>query len=311
MRLALALLARSPALAAATEPPVPLEVALDMARWEAAGRVLLDGPPGCVEVRGEARVDMRLYQPGGWLGPGETRRLQTGGPFEGRLEDGRWTRLITSWEQPEGEALFHDQDDGDELDSELFLVVGRTGDFTDRGKPPPPEGEGDGEVEGEVSISVGGDGTQVAVAEGGGQALGIIDQIIDDLDADVDLSYSGWDPDRQAVILHQVVPMKGTGGDVFQVVTEFPGGGPPTRLEATFPPRARVEAEGMPFKVTVLNGQLHVRGLQTELGVVPLEEGGSVVVGLLGWTVGIDQHVRYTAVRRCPLESTEDAAPEL
>lgn len=278
---------------AAAAPPLPLEEALDMARWEAAARLLLDGPAGCVEVRGEARVDLALFQPGGWLGPGETRRMRTGGPFEGRLEDGRWTRLRTDWADPEGEALF-DGDDGDELDTELFLVVGRTGDFTDRGKPPQAEGAG------EVSISVSNEGTQVAVAEGGSQALGIIDQIIDDLDADVDLSYSGWDPDREAVVLHQVVPMKGQGGEVFQVVTVFPGGGAPSRLDATFPPRARIAAEDMPVKLTVLNGQLHVRGQETALGVVPLEEGGSVVVGVLGWTVGIDQHVRYTAVRRCP-----------
>jgi hypothetical protein len=57
--------------------------------------------------------------------------------------------------------------------------------------------------------------------------------------------------------------------------------------------------DGM-VSATVLNGQLHLVGQTTELGTLPSVESLSVVVGAFGFTLGVEQEIRYTRVRPCP-----------
>ncbi len=267
-----------------------------MGRWEDASRVLIDGPGGCIQVRGSVDMTLAIYRPGGWMGPGETTKIPAKGSFEGTLKDGAWTRLVTDFQERAetgGKA--------DEFEFDRFHpVIGRITPQTDRGEPPEEPEESDGD---EVSISIGGDGTQVAVDQGSSEAMNILDEIMDQVESDVNLSYSGWDASTESVVLHQVVPMEERGDAIYQVVTLFPNGGPPTRLDAVFPKRWRMPIDDSPVKVTLMNGQLHIRGTATELGVIPTEEGASIVAGVLGFTFGFDQHIRYTSVRQCPDEA--------
>jgi len=267
-------------MALAAEAPVTTEEAMDNLRWEAASRHLIDGPPRCLELQGRAEVDVALFRPGGWLGPGETRRLTARATFTGTLDHGVWTHLAATWEESEDEDVI--------TLSQLNPLVGR------------PAALASGvEVESSVSLEVSDEGSELAVTQGAAQALGLLDQIIADIDPDITLAHSGWDPELQAVVLDQVVPLRERGKDTFAIRTRFPDGGPPMSVDATLPPRLRFDVDDLPVKIRLLNAQLHLRGATTALGVVPREEGVSAVVGLLGFTVGLAQQIQYTAVRPC------------
>lgn len=289
---ALALLLLSPVLAApALDPLTGLPAGLtpaaleDSAPWEQRARVLIDGPKTCVQLQGRVEVAASLFTPGGWLGRGERRDLRTGGSFDGTLDHGTWTSLTTTWEAAEGE-------DAIKLDRP-HPIVGRL-------PPPPEDGEG-----GSISISAGGESTQVAVASGSEEALGLLDQVIADIDPAVTTAYVTWEADAGAVVLHQLVPLDGREGDL-EVEVAFPMGGAPTRLDAVFPRRVRV-GEGL-ITGTVLDAQLHLRGQETALGLLPGEEGVSLVLGVLGFTVGWEQRISYQRARPCPAPSPSPTA---
>ena len=272
-----------------TPPAAVTEAALeDLGAWEARGRQLLDGPPGCVEFAGSVRFSVALFRPGGWFGPGERKDMVLDGHFQGRLDHGTWTGMALTWSDPVEGA--------DTLDLDrLHPIVGRL---------PPEEGaengagDGaeDGAAKGSVSVGVDGSGTTVAVAQGSEQALGMLDQIIQDIDPAVTTGYATWDGDRRAVVSTQLVPLDGRQGDL-ELSVLFPEGGAPTALDAIFP--ARVHGGKGPLSFTLIDAQLHVRGQPSALGVLPVEEGVSAVLGVLGFTLGIDQHIRYERARAC------------
>lgn len=257
--------------------PADLE---DPLPWEQRARALLDGPDACIQVQGRVEATAALFTPGGWLGPGERHDLRAAGTFQGTLDHGTWTTLDTTWEPGT-------------LEDELKLdrphpIVGRL--------PPRPEDEEDA-AGGSVSISAGGQGTDVAVASGGEEALGLLDQLVADIDPAVTTAYVSWEADRGVVLLRQFVPLQGRQGDL-EVLVSFPGGGPPTGLDAVFPPRIHV-SEGL-LRATILDAQLHLRGKVTPLGVLPGEEGVSLVLGFMGFTVGWEQRISYERARPCP-----------
>jgi len=266
----------------APPPAVTPAVLDDVGRWEQAARVLLDGPPGCVEVQGTATFQVAFFSPGGWLGPGERRDLVSKGHFEGRLQGGTWTALRTTWDPVEdGDALHIDQ---------VHPIVGKVQPAADAPAPDPPG-------KGSVSISSSGSGTSIDVAGGSEGALGLLDQIMHDIDPAVTTAYASWEGERRSVVLHQLVPLEHDGGDL-EVQVSFPEGGPPLSLDAVFPPRVRA-GDGL-VKMRVLDAQLHLRSRNTELGVLPGEEGASMVVGVLGYTLGVDQRLSYDRARACP-----------
>lgn len=248
----------------------------DARAWEQRSRALLEGPPGCVELRGQVEVRVVLFRPGGWLSKGEKSELKTAGSFQGRLEAGTWTRLETTWD------LDEKQKDRLNLDRLRPIV----------GKLPADEKERGG-----VAVSQRDGGTEVDISGQSAEAVGMLDKIIAEIDPEVTTAWSLWDEAEGAVVLEQQVPLS-RGQDELRIQTRFPGGGPPTALDAVFPPSIRV-GDGL-VKASLRDAQLHLRGRQGGLGLLPTDEGLSVIIGVLGYTLGFEQRLRYEAARACP-----------
>lgn len=247
----------------------------DSRAWELKARSLLDGPPGCVELEGTVQVKLSLFRPGGWLSKGERSDMGVDGSFRGRLEAGTWTVLDTTWNT--------DQKTKDKLKLDKPRpIVGRL--------PPEPE-EG-----GSVSVSGGGKSTEVEISGSSRETLTMLDKIIADIDPAVTTVYSRWEEESRSVTLEQIVPLDGRKGEL-QITVRFPEGGPPTSLDAVFPP-SFMAGDGL-LKANVRDAQLHLRGQSTALGVLPVEESVSVIVGVLGFTLGLEQRIRYGRARPC------------
>lgn len=285
--------ALSPAHAQDPPPAHVTEAALEDTRpWEQRARALYDGPEGCVQLQGRASVTVAIYLPGGWLRAGERKDLVRHGSFEGTLDGGLWTSLEWSWDDEPAEqtgAASAEEDAGVELDDddlgidELDPLVGRI---------PPDAGEQDSAS---ISIGASGQGTQVDLERGSGQALNTLDRLVEEIDPEVTTAYAVWEPASRSVVLRQIVPLD-TGGD-FEIQVLFPEGGAPTSLDAVFPRKVRLR-EG-PLSVVIRDAQLHIRGQVTPLGVLPAEEGASLVLGALGFTIGYDQRISYLQARPC------------
>lgn len=251
----------------------PPEVIDDIAGWERKARLLLDGPAACVRVQGRVTQHISLFAAGGWLSPGTRRDLVATGTFEGRLDHGTWTSLETTWEPREGP---------DRLTPGRFHpIVGRL--------PPVPEGEPVPATKIELGPM------SFVLGEGREEAPGVLDQLLGEIAAETTASYTRWDEGRGALDLFQEVPLDSGGRLVVQ--TAFPGAGAPAAMDAMFPPRIKVG--GALLKVTLMDGQLHLRGKETPLGTLPGEEGLSVVVGALGFTFGYEQRVSYVRAAVC------------
>lgn len=275
-------------------PPELTDARLDdIHAWEAGSRVLLDGPDACVAFEGSVVMRVVLFTPGGWLGPGDRHDMVATGTFTGTLDHGVWTSLTTTWNPTEGDQLSFDR---------IHPIVGRLP--APVAAPPPPASDGTTQVGstvktedgGSISISGSNAGANVAVTGGTEAALGLLDEILKNIDPSVTTSYASWNGERRAVVLSQQVPLKREQGDL-EMEVYFPEGGPATSLDAVFPPRIKT-GDGL-IKVSVHDAQLHLRGKSTSLGVLPGEEGASMVIGLLGYTVGADQQLHYTRARPC------------
>lgn len=250
----------------------------DSRAWEQRARTLLDGPAGCVEMEGTVKVSLRLYRPGGWLSRGEQNDMAVDGSFLGRLDSGTWTSLETTWNTDEQTR------DRLKLDKPRPMV-GRL--------PPEPE---EAEEGGSVAVSGGGKSTEVEISGSSRQTLNMLDKIIADIDPAVTTVYSRWDEESRAVVLEQYVPLDGRKGDL-QVTVTFPEGGPATMLDAVFP-ASFMAGDGL-IQANVRDAQLHLRGQSTALGVLPVEESVSVVVGVMGFTLGLEQRITYGRARAC------------
>jgi hypothetical protein len=244
----------------------------DEAAWEARSRALLDGPPACTVLEGRVVVGATLYQPGGVLSAGGRTDLVVTGRFEGTLDHGVWTRLEPAWDPPPPDA--------DVLVIDRFTpMFGRVAQAA-------------GQNQGSVSVNRAKGRTTVDVSASRDKAIGIVDQVIES--TDVVTAYAEWDEDAGAVELVRLIPVD--GGQT-RVTVEFPGAGAPDRLEAIFPPRFKVGDE-FP-RPTIRDAQVHLRGVPTPLGVLPGAESASLVVEILGYTVGMHQRVTYDRARPC------------
>lgn len=270
LALALPTHAETPAAHAGTLPDDPTW-------WEARARAVLAGPQGCVDVRGDAHLQLVFVRPGGLMGPGETVKAEASGPFTWRIEDGRWvdTRLEMTA-----------TGDGPDISlSMAFPVTGRVG-----------EGGRDGDAE--LSISLDGDSPSIDMAAEGGRHLNMVDDILEGLKPEAMLS---WVEPRDAggYVLVQRAPVPGAVGDEpLEIRTAFPDTRVPTAVDVRLPRKVRV-GEGL-AAATLMDAQVHLRAAQTDVGLVPVEEGMSLVVGFMGFTLGVDQRLRYTALRACP-----------
>ena len=247
----------------------------DIGATKRRARTLLDGPDRCIEVQAEAKVTVVILGSGGLFGsPTQSVHTASGSLF-GRLDHGVWK----SW----GPPLQDDHPDDQVTLGAITAhpMVGKT-----------VEHEGDPEHSGSMSVSGSGD---VALANSGPKAVNLLDEILDEVDPQVTMAYVEPDAGGWALVEH--ADIAGQEEDL-DMRWHIEASGLPTALDVTFPKRMRL-GDGL-VAAKVLNGQLHLAGMTNELGTLPTIESLSVVVGVLGFTVGVEQEIRYARVRPCP-----------
>jgi len=300
----LALLLLQTSSAASAPEPFDLNRLDDTAMWSERARRLQYGPSQCIEVQGRVRFQLSMYTPGGLLSSGREQKVIGQGRFQGRLEEGVWTTLETTWD-PETKS----GDIGLELDRFLPIV----GSLPERAGPnrTPEAHKADLRErfsEDEIMMAEFFEDDQSAIAvtkkdgkfrvhfEGSGMpAVNIIEETVAKLSPPGVAQYVTWDEPTRSVILEEAVPVGDR--DVMTITVAFPEGGSPTRLDATMPKRFTVEDD---INLVLRDVQFHIRGRETPLGVVPGSEGMSMSAGLLGFTLGLDQRAVYDRVRACP-----------
>ncbi len=257
------------ALAAPPEGVVPD----DLTTWETRSQALLDGPPGCWELSGRLDLTASGYVPASrWSRP-DRRDHHLHGTFTGRLDAGTWTSFRYTLE---GEG----SDDPD-VEIPLFPMTGRIDpDVAER-------------------IDTGAPSDSTITVDAGGDAVNTLRRVLDAIDPATETIYAEWSEDRRAVRLYRDVPLEKGSGTV-TVETLFPEGGLATSLDATFPRRVKV-GDGL-VKVTVFDGQMHLRAQQVGDLVVPALESLSVGLGALGFTGAYEQKLTYEKAVRCTVQ---------
>jgi hypothetical protein len=284
-------LALAQAPAPAESPPVTQAQLEDIDDWEKRARSIFNGPDTCVQLQGTVTYGLAFYTPGGWLSPGEQHEMTLSGTFDATLNHGEWTQMDLVWEHSEmAEA------------AQTHTMVGRMSEaLRKKTQIHPMVGHLSKALRKKLKESQGRDRLGArkkdAAAQGGHEAIGVIDAIIKAIDPEITMAYAGWDAATGSVVLQQIVPIEEQADAELQVRTTFPNGGAPTALDAYFPARM-TKAAGL-FKLTVLNAQLHIRGQDTAMGVLPGHESVSFVIGLLGFTIGLEQQIHYTRARPC------------
>ncbi len=279
------LLALIAAASAAPPPEVDLD---DVTGWSARGRALLEGPPGCWELEGQAQVRVAMFLPGGLVGKPQRVETTLAGPFSGRLEDGLWTRI-------EHELVPVGADsDIEVVDVPLHPMVGRGASQDERPEDLADDEEGD---HGSVSVGMSGDGV-VMGAQAWGQAANLVDGIIETLDPDTVMVWTGWDEATRAVRVVETFPVseRASAGEL-SITSLHPVAGGPLRLDVGFPKKTKL-GDG-PVKVTLIDPQLHLVALPTEHGPLPAAESLSTILGVLGFTLGYEQTLRYGVATPC------------
>ena len=289
---------------AAAAEPFDLTRLDDLQDWEDRSRVMLKGPPGCIEVQGTVRIQFSFYSPGGLLSAGGRHDAVALGQFEGRLDEGVWTRLETRWADTPADSFAYV-----ELDR-FRPIVGR---IPKRADPDAAAKAFQADIEaryskeeieavlpasddspGSVIFTEKDDRVGIHIDGGGHKSMGLLYDIIQGIDPDGTATYVTWDEQAQAVRLTESVPL--SDKESFAIEVEFPKGEEPTRLDVVFPKRHRIDDE---IGVVMRDAQLHLRSQSTALGTVPGVEGASARFTLLGLTLGFDQRVAYQRVREC------------
>jgi hypothetical protein len=284
--------------AAAPLPPITQAQLEDIDDWEKRARLIFDGPDTCVQLQGTATYELVFFSPGGWLGPGEQHEAGVSGTFDGTLDHGEWTQMDLVWEQSEMVEA-----------TQTPTMEGRMSEaLRKKTQIHPMVGHLSKALRKKLKESRGRDRLGArkkdAAAQSGHEAIGEIDSIIKAIDPEITMAFAGWDEATGSVVLQQMVPIEEHAGGELQVRTTFPNGGVPTALDAYFP--GRMTKTVGPFKLTVLNAQLHIRGQDTAMGVLPGHESVSFVIGLLGFTIGLERQIQYTRVRPCAGANTAD-----
>ncbi len=181
---------------AAAGPPATVDLD-DVAHWNARNDALLEGPTGCWEFLGEARVRVAVFIPGGLVDKPQRVETTLAGPFTGRMEDGLWTRL--------DHDLHPVASTGKLVVTEIPVhpMVGRLAlDGGEGGEDPAQDDDGGGSI----SIGMSGEGVVVG-AQAWSQAANLVDEIIEAVDPDTVLVWAGWDEERASVQVVKTMPL--------------------------------------------------------------------------------------------------------
>lgn len=241
----------------------------DLSLWESRSRSLLDGPAGCWDVSGQLDLTLSGYVPATrWSRP-ERHDHKVHGTFLGRIDQGSWVTFDYTVDPGE-----------DDFTMPLFPMTGRIAPGVARRTNPPAEGT-----------------STLNVSDSDTEAANTLRRVLDAIDPSTETSYAQWSEERGAIQLLQDIPFEGSGRDTVVVETLFPSGGLATSLDATFPRRVKV-GEGL-IKVTLFDGQMHLRGQPAGDLVMPALESLSVGLGALGFTGAWEQKLTYEKAVRC------------
>ena len=295
----------APALAG---PPPPGVDPDDLDTWEARARALRDGPTRCWVLEGVVASKVAVFTPPSLWTKSERHDLVYEGTFEGTFEKGRWQRFVHDTKRVDdtvSAAVF-------DFDMPVRPMVGAI----DEGaivheKPDAPEAESPGDEAGDDAgedgeAESGGGSTVIRVESGASDSarnsINMVDDVIDSLEPTSLTSYAEWSDDPRGIRLLQDVPLTSSrNAPTVTLETFVPDGGPvATEVDVTFPRRYRV-GEGM-VKVVLMEPQMRLRGRAVGEETLPVAEALSMVVGAMGFTVGIEQSLRYTKATACPAQ---------
>ncbi len=270
-------------LTAAAFAQVPPDVDLqDVLGWEAAAEKLLDGPPGCFEMVGQATWAWDIGRFGGSAGDVA---------FLGRLDDGVWSSVHL---EPMGELL------REKGDRRSVRVYGREARFA------PLVGK---LVGARVTIA-NSDGTEVeGDLEQNAKATNVLRRAMDRISSHSETSWAEWDASRQGVVLHRAVALDdGRRPPEAEVTVFFPGGRDvPTELDVSFPAKF---FEGRIPAWRISDAEVHIRGQAAGDRVFPATESFKFDFGILGFRFSGAQTIQYTRATRCSDSGSEQPVVE-
>jgi hypothetical protein len=286
-------------LAALAAPPEGVDP-MDLDRWEAGAAALLDGPQRCWDLDGTLRLTIAIYTPPSMFTRAEEHEYVLSGTFDGRISQGRWESFRYR-AKAEQDAVVQPG-----FEMPVFPLVGEIDQavvrsIDDEGNEHPVVGEDLEEGSTEVSVGTGG----ASVTQGPSDAMNLLDKVLEEIDPVATTSIAEWRDDPAGITLIQDAPLTDRPrSDTLTLTTFFPDGDDhATRLDVEFPKRQKV-GDGL-VKLTIIDPQFHLRGQEVAGDVLPALESTSAVFGLLGFTVGYEQKLSYTAAEPCVSESSE------
>ena len=271
-------------MALAVEPPAGLNLD-DPTAWDNAARKVVDGPPGCHDATGIARLTLTLYQMPDALMASRARQYVVGGRVSGRLTDGVWTSLdpeLVQLDPPlDGPVV--------ENHTSLLPLVGRQryDNFRiDLGEDPEPEAKRAEDASGSLPSSE--------------SPTSLLRTALDEWTGDTETVYADWDPAAAGVRVRRDVALsKDRPKDTIRLDALFPGGGTQaTTLDVIFPDKVGIG--DWPLRGHLKDLQLHLRQ-DIRNGVAwPTSETSATVMSMAGFTVGVEQTILWQGWTTCP-----------
>ena len=265
---------------AAPPPGVDLE---DVGGWEAHAFALTEGPAGpCWLLSGTLTMRLALYQPATLFSAGGQEEQAGQGTFTGRIVGGQWVSL--SYELLDGQTPM----------TGFYPIIPLVGRI-DPALPVNRNLAASEDDKHSISFSIGEDADS-----GASDAVNLLHGAIEEWwTTPVSTAFVRWDePTRAAELVVDVPIDQGRGGSTVQATARFPGGGPyATAIDAQLP--RRMTFGDWPVRLKVMDGQLHLRGVVVDGALLPSQESWSTLLGLMGFTIGYEQQLRYTEATPC------------
>lgn len=318
------------ALSAAAAPPAGLDLS-DPGPWEDRYVTLRDGPPGCWDFTGDLSLKVTLNTSPDLFSLGGKKSWVIVGTFQGRLEDGTWTRFVQQVADP---------DTGKPMRLAIRTLVGKLDESIIEA---PGVARCENGTEGSFSIGNNGvragslscrDDTESSEATAGNQAPtdiktanrkknatdddhggassddssgfspeNLLRRAIDDWSSVGTAAVDWSEKDRAVRLFIDASMIDEFEGKTLSIVARFPEGGlHPTSIVATWPRTVRLGDR--PFRVTLRDTQAHIRGTIVQDAVLPTVESLSLVASVLGFTGGMEQRINYRTAKRCVATST-------